>query len=43
MADNLFAKIIRKEIPAKIVYEDDRSLAFRDNSEMRASGQVRAR
>ena len=30
MADNLFAKIIRKEIPAKIVYEDDRALAFRD-------------
>ena len=30
MADNIFAKIIRKEIPAKIVYEDDRALAFRD-------------
>jgi len=30
MADNIFAKIIRKEIPAKIVYEDDRTLAFRD-------------
>ena len=30
MADNLFAKIIRKEVPATIVYEDDRSLAFRD-------------
>jgi histidine triad (HIT) family protein len=30
MADNLFAKIIRKEIPATIVYEDDRALAFRD-------------
>jgi len=30
MADNIFAKIIRKEIPAKIVYEDDRVLAFRD-------------
>ncbi len=30
MADNLFAKIIRREIPATIVYEDDRVLAFRD-------------
>jgi histidine triad (HIT) family protein len=30
MADNIFAKIIRKEIPATIVYEDDRALAFRD-------------
>ena len=30
MADNLFAKIIRKEIPTTIVYEDDRALAFRD-------------
>ena len=28
--DNLFAKIIRKEIPSKIVFEDDRVLAFRD-------------
>lgn len=32
MADNIFAKIIRKEIPATIVYEDDRALAFRDVS-----------
>ena len=30
MADNIFAKIIRKEIPATIVYEDARALAFRD-------------
>jgi histidine triad (HIT) family protein len=30
MADNIFAKIIRKEIPATIVYEDERALAFRD-------------
>jgi histidine triad (HIT) family protein len=30
MADNIFAKIIRKEIPATSVYEDDRVLAFRD-------------
>ena len=30
MADNIFAKIIRKEIPATIVYEDDRALAIRD-------------
>ena len=32
MADNIFAKIIRKEISAKIVYEDDRALAFRDTN-----------
>ena len=30
MADTLFAKIIRREIPADIVYEDDTVLAFRD-------------
>ncbi len=30
MADSIFTKIIRKEIPAQIVYEDDRALAFRD-------------
>jgi histidine triad (HIT) family protein len=30
MADNIFTKIIAKQIPAKIVYEDDRVLAFRD-------------
>jgi histidine triad (HIT) family protein len=30
MTDNLFLKIIDKQIPAKIVYEDDRCLAFRD-------------
>lgn len=28
--DTLFSKIIRKEIPADIVYEDDQCLAFRD-------------
>lgn len=28
--DTLFGKIIRKEIPADIVYEDDLCLAFRD-------------
>lgn len=28
--DTLFGKIIRREIPADIVYEDDRALAFRD-------------
>eukprot|EP00741_Cyanophora_paradoxa_P025396 tig00000378_g24515.t1 len=31
-AETIFAKIIRKEIPAKIVYEDDQILAFRDVS-----------
>ena len=28
--NNVFAKIIRKEIPATIVYEDDMTLAFHD-------------
>ena len=28
--DTLFSKIIRREIPADIVYEDDMALAFRD-------------
>jgi histidine triad (HIT) family protein len=30
MSDTLFAKIVRREIPADIVYEDDDILAFRD-------------
>lgn len=30
MTDTLFSKIIRREIPADIVYEDDEVLAFRD-------------
>lgn len=30
MADTIFNKIIRREIPADIVYEDDLCLAFRD-------------
>lgn len=30
MADTLFLKIINREIPADIVYEDDRCVAFRD-------------
>jgi len=30
MADNIFAKIIAKQIPANIVYEDAQVLAFRD-------------
>jgi histidine triad (HIT) family protein len=30
-ADCVFCKIVRKEIPAKIVHEDDRILAFEDN------------
>ena len=30
LADNIFLKIINKQIPAKIAYEDDRCLAFRD-------------
>lgn len=28
--DTLFSKIIRREIPADIVYEDDMALAFKD-------------
>jgi len=30
MADNIFQKIIDRQIPAKIAYEDDRCLAFHD-------------
>lgn len=30
MPDTLFAKIIRREIPADIVFEDEHVLAFRD-------------
>lgn len=30
MADNIFLKIINKQIPAKIAYEDDHCLAFHD-------------
>ncbi len=32
MAETIFDKIIRREIPADIVYEDDAVLAFRDVS-----------
>ena len=32
MNDTIFGKIIRKEIPAEIVYEDDVSIAFKDIS-----------
>ena len=28
--DTIFDKIVRKEIPATIIYEDDQCLAFRD-------------
>jgi histidine triad (HIT) family protein len=30
LPDNIFLKIINKQIPAKIAYEDDRCLAFHD-------------
>ena len=30
MSDTIFGKIIRREIPANIVYEDDIALAFKD-------------
>lgn len=32
MSDTIFDKIIRRELPADIVYEDDEILAFRDIS-----------
>ncbi|NES20965.1 MAG: histidine triad nucleotide-binding protein [Symploca sp. SIO3E6] len=30
MSDTIFSKIIRREIPADIIYEDDLALAFKD-------------
>lgn len=30
MSDTLFARIIKREIPADIIYEDEQCLAFRD-------------
>jgi histidine triad (HIT) family protein len=30
LADNIFLKIVNKQIPASIVYEDDQCLAFHD-------------
>ncbi|HAG83393.1 MAG TPA: histidine triad nucleotide-binding protein [Cyanobacteria bacterium UBA12227] len=30
MSETIFSKIIRREIPAEIIYEDDLVLAFRD-------------
>ena len=30
MTDNIFLKILSKEIPARVAYEDDRCLAFHD-------------
>ncbi len=30
MADTLFGKIARGELPAEVVYEDDQAVAFRD-------------
>ena len=32
MTDNIFLKIIEKQIPAKILHEDDRCVAFHDVS-----------
>ena len=34
MTDCLFCKIIEKKIPARIVHEDDRTLAFDDRVSM---------
>jgi histidine triad (HIT) family protein len=30
MNDTIFGKIIRKELPAEIVYEDEKTIAFKD-------------
>lgn len=30
MADNIFLKIVNKELPAKILYEDEQCVAFHD-------------
>ncbi|MFO0013184.1 MAG: histidine triad nucleotide-binding protein [Planctomycetota bacterium] len=30
MSETIFSRIVRKEIPAAILYEDDRAMAFRD-------------
>jgi histidine triad (HIT) family protein len=30
MTDNIFLKILNKEVPARVAYEDDRCLAFHD-------------
>jgi histidine triad (HIT) family protein len=30
LADNIFLKIVKKQIPAKIVHEDDQCVAFHD-------------
>jgi len=32
MSDTIFSKIINREIPAEIIYEDDLALAFKDIS-----------
>lgn len=34
VAETVFDRIIRREIPARVVYEDDRALAFRDINPM---------
>jgi histidine triad (HIT) family protein len=31
-AGNIFARILRREVPANVVFEDDRCMAFRDAS-----------
>ena len=32
MSETIFAKIIRREIPVEVLFEDDECLAFRDNN-----------
>lgn len=39
MEDSIFMKIVRKEIPAQILYEDDETLAFLD-TEPNATGHT---
>ncbi len=34
MADTIFGRIERGEVPAEIVYEDDRALVFRDANQV---------
>ena len=42
MTDNIFLKIINKEIPAEILYEDDMAIAFNDISPEAPTHQKRA-
>lgn len=41
-APTLFDKIVAKQIPATIIYEDDQAMAFRDISPQVRSGTMHA-